>query len=94
MNEVFGALTAAAICDIPHRRVLLFGSRISGRARATSDLDILVETDVQLTSKQKRAIRDRTRAEFGIAADVVCVPDAQQFIQFMVVEHYREVCND
>ncbi len=90
-----GALIASALSDIAERRrVYLFGSRIRGTHRHNSDLDILVETDVKLTAAERREIRRRTREEFGIAADVVCVADAEQFITFMVVEHYTEINND
>jgi len=89
-----GALIASALSDIAERRkVYLFGSRVQGTHRANSDLDILVETDERLDAKQKRAIKQRTLAEFGIAADVTTVTDAAKFIEFMVIEHYTEVEN-
>ena len=92
MSIDIGALIASALSDIPsRRRVLLFGSRVLGRHREGSDLDILVETDVHLDARQRRAIALRTLAEFGIAADVTTVTDAAKFIEFMVIEHYQEI---
>lgn len=89
-----GALIASALSDVAERRkVYVFGSRVRGNFRANSDLDILVETDTRLDAKQKRAIKQKTLAEFGIAADVTTVTDAAKFIEFMVIEHYTEVEN-
>ena len=89
---VIGALIASALSDIAERRkVYVFGSRVRGTHRANSDLDILVETDERLDGRQKRAIRKRTLAEFGIAADVTTVTDAAQFIEFMIIEHYERI---
>lgn len=87
-----GALIESALFDIKERRkVFLFGSRVRGTHRANSDLDILVQTHERLDGRQKRAIRKRTLAEFGIAADVTTVTDAAKFIEFMVIEHYQEI---
>lgn len=87
-----GALIVSALSDVPERRkVVLFGSRVRGTERPNSDLDILIETDMRLSAKQKRVIRQRTLAEFGVAADVTLVSDAAKFIEYMVIKHYQEI---
>ena len=55
----------------PIRSLGLFGSRVGGRARAESDVDVLIEFDGTVTLFDLVDIRDRMSEAVGAEVDLV-----------------------
>ena len=55
--------------------VILFGSRVDGKAGAQSDTDIAVLSDHPLSLQEKSEIGDEVAQRFGVSEDTVDVVD-------------------
>lgn len=88
---------SAVICWITEqvsgaRAVWFFGSRINGRARKDSDLDVIVESDApKFTLRERVAKKRESRALFGVALDIVVVRDCDAFVKSMRIPRIEQV---
>ena len=91
-QKVFTAIEK--IIEVSHpRKIIIFGSYISGNMHRDSDLDILVVTDDDVNNPRNESVRIR-RALKGIlmSMDILVIPEQQLFILAQVPGLiYREI---
>ena len=91
-QKVFSAIEK--IIEVSHpRKIIIFGSYISGNMHRDSDLDILVVTDDDVNNPRYESVRIR-RALKGIlmSMDILVIPEQQLFILAQVPGLiYREI---
>lgn len=73
-REIVEIIKVTACKYLPDADVLLFGSRARENAHLSSDYDILIVTNLEVTPKQKLALKTSIRKDLlreGIRADVL-----------------------
>ena len=76
------------------RKIILFGSYVSGQVGRDSDLDVLVVTDDRVANPRAESVRLREAVEdIDMAMDILVVPESQ----FNALRNtpgliYQEVC--
>ncbi len=84
LREVFALFPMVAL-------VILFGSVVSGRVRAESDLDIAVSTDHMLTTEEKISIINALAERIGRSVDLVDLKVVAEPLLGQILRHGRRI---
>ena len=79
-DSVLTALVSAMLQAMSIRRIILFGSRSTGKARPDSDYDLLVVADTNLPPDERALVLRKATREFGVPLDILV---------YSVAEHER-----
>lgn len=96
-SDELASSVGCALSRVPSVRVaFVFGSRVTGRARIDSDLDVAVVYDRTLTDREREAARrdvlDELAASLGALgerADVVDLDRCDSSVAFSAIKHGR-----
>ena len=84
LREVFAHFPMVALA-------ILFGSVVSGRVRAESDLDIAVSSDHMLTTVEKISIINAIAERIGRPVDLVDLKTVAEPLRGQILRHGRRV---
>ena len=75
-DNVLAAVVRALVDSMAVRRIVLFGSRASGKAGLDSDYDLVVVADTALPPEERMYVAHRAIRDLGVPLDIlICTPD-------------------
>lgn len=72
-QTTLGEMVRRIVAQCQPRQVILFGSRATGHATATSDVDLLVVAEGRVPKRQQAVALYRALRDLGVPKDIVVV---------------------
>ncbi|MCS7244427.1 MAG: nucleotidyltransferase domain-containing protein [Candidatus Calescibacterium sp.] len=74
--------------DIEVQRILLFGSRVTGKSKTFSDIDIAIETKNSVPFRTRRILKEKIDNVSGIyTADLIFLNDVDNSFREIIIEN-------